>query len=127
MKIIIETIPHKEQRYETTGDYWLEDNTLHIKVSEAGDWKNCMLVAIHELVEASLCMSDRVNFKSIDDFDIAHPELEDPGLDSRAPYHQQHMIATGIEILLCELLRVNWNDHNAVLEQLYEQEKSHQE
>ena len=34
MKIVIETIPHAQQRYPTCGDWYTDDSGLHIKVSE---------------------------------------------------------------------------------------------
>ncbi len=37
MDIHIKTVPHKEQRYNTVGDYWIEDRVIQIRVSEMGN------------------------------------------------------------------------------------------
>ena len=51
MKIIIETIPHDHQRYNTVGDWQFSpDGTLHVKVSEMDDWRHEALIAVHEVV-----------------------------------------------------------------------------
>ena len=56
MKILIETIKHSEQRYPTVGDYWTDsDGTLQVRVSEMGDDRYALLVAVHEVIEAFLC------------------------------------------------------------------------
>jgi hypothetical protein len=55
MKIVIETIPHLDQRYKTCGDWFYEGEDLHIKVSDLKDWKKEATIAVHELVEAILC------------------------------------------------------------------------
>lgn len=85
MKILIETIPHSEQRYPTVGDWqWTQVKvlgrsgfpaddklvpTLHIKVSEMSDWRHEALVAIHEAVEALLCKYAGITEQEVDDFD----------------------------------------------------------
>ena len=56
MRIQIETVPHAQQRYETTGDWWWDpDDTLQMRVSALADWRHSVLIAVHELVEALLC------------------------------------------------------------------------
>ena len=92
MKILIETIPHKDQRYATAGDWQfkqgaIDQNTvvvnnaayaaqadgsqlLHIRVSELGDWRYEALVAVHELVEALLCKYGGITEQEVDKFDM---------------------------------------------------------
>ena len=55
MKIIIETIPHEKQMYDTCGDWRYKDGDLYIYVSDQGDWRKDSLISIHEMVEAMLC------------------------------------------------------------------------
>lgn len=115
MKIIIETIPHDQQRYPTVGDWqWLDSDTLSIKVSKLTDWRREALVTVHELVEVLMCKHDGVTEKSVDEFDKdfeahRHPDNNDePGDSPDAPYVKQHCVATGVERILAAHLDVSW-------------------
>jgi hypothetical protein len=127
MRVLIETIAHGEQRYPTVGDYVRdEDGTLHIFVSDLGNWKYELLVALHELIEAGLCQEAGVTFAAIDAFDADQswprpdtpPEATEPGEDPAAPYHRQHRIASAIEQLVAERLNVDWIDYTRAIEAL---------
>lgn len=126
MKIIIETIPHKEQRYTTVGDWFYDpDGTLHIKVSALSDDRREFLVALHELIEVKLCEHYGISQVSVDDFDMAwkeHDGIEEPGDDPQAPYENQHNFAMGIEQLLAAELEVKWHDYEKELDALPEVE-----
>ena len=78
------------------------------------------LVAIHELVEAFLCKQNFITPKMVDDFDLAHPELDDPGGDTRAPYHIQHLYATSVEVILAHQVGIDWDKYEDVLSLLWE-------
>ena len=78
MNVIIRTIPHAEQPYNTLGEYFLEEpdltvgrkeRTLHIQVSEMGSWRMEMLVAIHELTETLLMIADGIPLGESNKFD----------------------------------------------------------
>lgn len=118
MKIIIETIPHKEQRYDTVGDFFVDgDGTTQIRVSNMGNARYALMVAIHELVELALCEARGITTIAIDQFDIAfeaHREnyAAEPGDDPNAPYQNEHCFATGIERLLCAALGIKWADYD---------------
>ena len=116
MKILIESIPGADQRYPTPGDYFIEDGTLHIKVSCLGNWRAELLVAIHELVEIALVESAGVTYEQIDEFDMGHPELTDPGADPRAPYHHQHNVATAVEMVVCSAMGLSWTDYCSIVD-----------
>ena len=116
MKIVIETIPHHEQRYTTLGDYFRDESgVLHILVSKMSDKRAELLVAIHELIEQALTETRGITNEEIDAFDIGHPELDDPGADPRAPYHREHTTATAIEMLLCNEMGMAWADYEVAL------------
>ena len=53
MEIYFKTIPEEEQRYETTGDWWIDENgVLQIRCSDyITDEKRQFLIFIHEVVE----------------------------------------------------------------------------
>lgn len=124
MKIIIETIPHREQRYPTVGDWFQRGNVLHIRVSKMSDPRYEFLVALHELVEVYLCRHDGVTEKSVDRFDRTFERrrkkgnTDEPGDDPRAPYRRQHCVATGIERIAAALLGVSWKIYDAEVNSL---------
>ena len=114
-RVVIEIIPHDQQRYPTVGDWFFDEaGNLTIRISQLSDWRLEMLVALHELVEVLKCKHDGVSQESVDAFDIAYekarPEGDDsePGDDPKAPYVKQHCLATGIERIMAAELGVNW-------------------
>ena len=115
MRIVIQTVLHKAQRYPTAGDWQFSesDRVLTIAVSDTGDWRSNMLVAIHELVEAICCAAAGIDQAEVDAFDMAHPELDEPGAHPDAPYHDQHSLAEGIERILGNALGISWCEHEA--------------
>jgi hypothetical protein len=118
MKILIETIPHSEQRYPTCGDWLEKDGVLHIRVSGEIGEESALLVALHELVEVTLCKRRGISEKAVDEFDIAYektrPENDDsePGDSPDAPYRKEHFFATNIERLMAEQMGVDWAEHD---------------
>lgn len=128
MRIVIETIPHDQQRYDTVGDWHRgADGTVHIKVSELPT-KNALfpekfafLVALHELVEWALCESAGITTSKVDTFDwdwVPHDGIEEPGDDADAPYFEQHQMASGIERTVAAALGVNWVEYEAAINAL---------
>lgn len=119
MKIIIETIPHKEQRYPTVGDWFYDEaGTITIRVSQLSDWRYEALVAVHELVEVLLCRQNQVSPESVDSFDTAFEKarlpgnVDEPGDSPLAPYNKEHCIATGLERVLAASLGVVWQPYD---------------
>lgn len=114
MKISIETIAHKDQRYDTIGDwFYRKDETLCIKISEMNEDSE-LLVAIHELVEAYLCKKAGVTQEQVDEWDMPFKDFTgnyEPGDDPKAPYHRQHTLAMATERFLCALFDLKWDEH----------------
>lgn len=106
-RVVIEAVPHNDQRYNTIGDWFFEQSNavydtekLVIRVSDTGNWKWNMTIALHEFVEAVLCTCDGVTQEQVDEFDTKwqpHDEVEEPGEDPKAPYHLYHTIAVDLE------------------------------
>lgn len=135
MKILIETIPHGEQRYPTLGDWtFLEppyvkqgEVGISIKVSELGDWRYEALVALHEMVEVLLCKQRGITCDQVDQFDKQfekdreaglHGEEAEPGDDPAAPYKKEHFFATNIEALTSAELMVDWATYEGKINEL---------
>lgn len=124
MKIVIEVIPHEEQRYDTVGDWlWSADGqTLYIRVSELTEEGNMnfeFLVAIHEAVEAWACGNADISSRDVDKFDMTwkpHDGILEPGDDPKAPYHQQHKLASEIERQVAAGLGVDWAEYEQAVD-----------
>lgn len=125
MNIIIETIPHKLQSYETVGDWRRDaDGNLRIFVSrEIGD-KFALLVAIHELVEVALCEERGITCEQVDAFDHEYEtnrkegDESEPGDHPEAPYRKEHFFATNIERLMAAEMGVDWKVYGETIMKL---------
>lgn len=132
MKILIETIPHDQQRYPTVGDWeFLQppfvkegDVGISIKISELGDWRMEACVAIHEAIEVLMCKQNGVTQQAVDDFDMTYEKARkegdesEPGDDAKAPYYKEHQIATGVERILAVELGLDWNSYENKIQSL---------
>lgn len=120
----VEAIPHKNQRYETCGDWQFLPNGLHVSVSDTGNRMSNMLVGLHELVEAILCEAKGVSGADVDHFDMAFEKarqlgnFDEPGDDPRAPYHDQHKIADIVERIVAQAAGIGWRAHEARVDAL---------
>ena len=128
-RIRIEFIDHEQQSYSTSGDWKFlpsqeDPDMLVVYVSSMGDLDMQLCVAIHELIEARLCMKDKIKESDVTDFDIAYEEkrprddYSEPGNDPDAPYHEQHLVATEVEEKVADALEVNWRLYAEKINQL---------
>lgn len=127
MKIDLQVIPHKSQRYETIGDYWWEGEDLYIRVSDLGNERMNWLVGIHEYVEAMLCKFHMIaeplcmafdkhfEAKRLSDRGV---DYDEPGNDPLAPYYKQHQMATIVEGLMANELNVDWEKYGKIVDSL---------
>ena len=102
-RIIIEAVHPAEQRYDTLGDWFTDDQgNLVIRVSNSdGDVMapQAFLVALHELVEVALCRSRGISEAAVDAFDMAYEGDGEPGDDPAAPYRREHGFASIVELM----------------------------
>lgn len=119
-KITIFTIPHKQQRYDTVGDYFLSKRTSHwiFNISKMNNDDYEFLVAIHELIEWRLTQKRGITEESISSFDKKF-ELkrkkgnnDEPGNDIDAPYYKEHVFAESIEKQIAKELGVDWDKYD---------------
>lgn len=126
MIIDIKVIPHNQQRYETVGDWYFnsDNNRLTIRVSSMRNKKYEFLVAIHEQIEAMLCIERGICEKEITLFDIAFEarreegNTDEPGDDPKAPYKNEHFFATSLERLMAAELGVDWRKYDEAVNAL---------
>lgn len=116
LNIHIKTIADKVQRYNTVGDYQTkEDGSQLFTISEMGDKRYEFLIAIHELIESTLCTERGITEDAIDAFDTMYEKnrpagdfTSEAGDDPEAPYNKEHIFATKIEKMVAEELGVDW-------------------
>ncbi len=127
MRVVIDFIPHNEQRYPTLGDWEKKEvdgqEVMLIRISKLGVRESEIAIAVHELIEALLCDHDEITSKEVDDWDFAFVEGqrkgeigkdEEPGDHPKAPYHLQHVIAQRIENELVHSVGMTHRQHNLV-------------
>ena len=118
MRVILDTIPHGAQDYDTCGNWKWRDGTLYVTVSEVGDWRSEVCVMLHEFVEAIFCHQDEVSEAAVTDFDLRwkpHDGIEEPGDDPASPYAMEHERAEVFERHLAIALHLSWARHEALL------------
>jgi hypothetical protein len=128
--VFINIIAHKDQRYDTVGDWYYSDNGhLVINVSRLPndpDNEKALAVAFHELCEVLICRSKGITQKQVDKFDKDFEKLQkgstlynedaEPGDMSDSPYHIEHGFATAAERMLIAAMGINWNNYNKSVE-----------
>lgn len=122
MKINIETIPHNQQRYDTCGDYYLDqDGTYQVRISSLSTQTREMAVTIHELEEMFRVIAAGIALHEIDRFDqefMKKNNVDEPGDDLKAPYYRQHQRAGIPERLFIEDVGDNWQEYEKEVESL---------
>lgn len=125
MEIHIKTIPHSKQRYETVGDYYFDKKgILQVRVSDMGCPIYEQMVALHELAEVMMVLHKGVKISDIDKFDKAFEakrkegNVDEPGDDPKAPYRNEHLIATAIEKIICAQLNIPWKKYDDTVNSL---------
>ena len=123
-EIHIKFIPASEFRYETVGDYWIEGETLQIRVVKMNDTIHNCLVAVHEFVEWMMTdyrglaeediMAFDKEFEKENDAGVHHDTVE-PGFDSRSPYLREHTFATSVEMMICGFLGISWTNYDKIV------------
>ena len=64
--ITIKVIRDSKQRYETSGDYWIDKRgTIQVRISKSKNWRYEALLLIHELTEMFLCIDRSASLKAI--------------------------------------------------------------
>lgn len=113
MKITIEIIPHDQQRYETCGDWqWSPDwKELNIYVSAMDDLESETGIAVHEMREAILCRYRGISDETVTNWDVTHPESNDPGSLKGCPYGVEHHAAEFAERAFIAAGHLAWEEH----------------
>lgn len=116
-KIVFDIVPHKKQRYNTSGDYFKKGGVVNIRVSKMHP-DHEFLILVHELIEWYLTERKGVTIEAIDRFDMMFERArekgneEEPGDDMNSPYYEEHQYASRIERLIAEKLGVDWTKYD---------------
>lgn len=113
------TIPHKNQQYDTAGNYGEDSkDSVWFEISQMEDWRYEALVFLHEIVEYILVKDRKIKIKDIDKFDMetvfkVDPDnSDDPGNSLSSPYYWEHKFATKIERMMCKELGIQWSKYD---------------
>src|SRR6185312_4964921 len=135
LKIRLKSIPHKNQRYPTVGDFlWTKKGKLRVWISNLSHPNHELLVGLHEVIEAVLCRQLGIHTDDVDkwdeDYEAAREVLEkegkqaffhcgceitmtsEPGDDIHCPYGPMHKVATRCEKEIAKALQVVWKDYS---------------
>ena len=74
MKIDIKSIPINELRFTTAGDWFEDEDGLHITIVKLDNEKYEYIVLMHELTEYIICKFKGITSKESDDFDYLWEE-----------------------------------------------------
>lgn len=129
MRIVIETIPHSKQEYNTVGNWkFMKNGDLHVSVSFMDNEEYEALVGLHEVTEALLCRKRGIEEKDVTSFDETfedarkeYPNLfgdTEPGNHPQAPYNKEHLFASRMEHSVAMELGVSWEEYNKTVNEL---------
>lgn len=119
LKVDIQTIPHRFQRYDTLGDWAGNERHRMVFVSEMANNDYEFLVALHELIEHALCLKRNITDEEVCKFDMNFTGDGEPGDQPDAPYHKEHQFANKIEQLVTQELGIDSEEYEQFLEDFY--------
>ena len=144
----VQFIPHKQQRYDTCGDYEeLAPDLTKFSISRLSPVKYSWLIFLHEIIEWSICRLTGVKMAAIDKFDMEYekarqqyergerydsliggplpcrapcgcPLRDEPGDDPCAPYFHAHQCATLCEKAIARELGIDWEAYDKAVNEL---------
>jgi hypothetical protein len=135
-RVVIELIDHKDQRYETAGDWYREqpipvdqweticetgECCLTIRASRLRHDPNnffALAVAYHELGEALACIANGIDEQIVDHFDVNYRGHGEPGDDPKSPYARYHNFASACEGILIGAMGLSWGLYEKAINNL---------
>lgn len=113
--IEIHPIPSDFHVYPTAGNWiFTKHGTLVVFASHFKNPIHTFLVALHEMVEATICKIDGISTEQVDDWDCDYEKNRKPGDNSEpgehklCPYRRAHLAALRVEMLAAVELGVDW-------------------
>ena len=114
--INMQIIPKSQMRPEYAegwGDYWIDkDGVLQVRAVKMPNLMFSHYILLHEYTEAIRCYRDGISLESIEAFDLAHEDHDDPGTLPDAPYHKHHMSGLMLEAVACLQDGYTWPEYD---------------
>ena len=110
-RIIINFVPHTEQRYDTVGDYQQIDNILFITISQELGNDIAFETLHHELREWELNKKAGISDETVDKWDFLNKEVTEG-----CPYFEQHNKATELSRFIAEQNGSTLEEYDEVLD-----------
>jgi hypothetical protein len=102
--ILIKIVDKSEQRpFALWDDYRTLGDTIYLKITDMGNDNYTKALMFHGLWEKLRNDDLGISDDSVDAFDIANPELDEPGDSLEAPYHRPHVEAGLFERLVIQI------------------------
>ncbi len=114
MNIEIKIKPKGTIRAQQFDDYYFKDGVLVFEVADLGNDFYNKLVLIHAIIEQALTEYKGIKEEEITKFDMEHLDSEEPGLEMDCVYRNEHLLAEGIERILCAYLNIPWTQYEEV-------------
>jgi len=111
MKIAVNIKKKEEMPYNTYDDYYIKDDTLVFDIVGSQNDVYTRIMLVHALVEQILSEAKGISSEAITAFDLSHNDCREPGEHPDSPYKMAHLIAKGIEMLLCANLGIDWREY----------------
>lgn len=124
MNICIKTIPYKQMRYPSCGDYYFLKGVLHFRVANLGNWRWEACILVHELTEFFIVKHQGIPLSKIDKFDMSYEkqrgccDFSEPGDAEKCPYRFAHGVASGVERIMVAILGCSWRRYSDKIESL---------
>jgi len=132
-KIIVEIVPLEEQRYETLGDYYYENDILHFKITDTGNDTYNKAILVHELVEELLTKHNGINEEDILKFDLwvadevengRYPVDAEPGEHPQSPYKKEHIFSENVERQIMNFLNIDFKEYDKTVISIFDNGKT---
>jgi len=119
-RIVVDFIPQHKHKYKTVGNYGETKEEIWFEIT---DFPNkpaySIAILLHEIWEFYRNRQEGISIEDVDAFDLSHPELDDPGLSSNAPYHKTHMEADVIERAFIIFSKEDWVEYEKAINDLF--------
>jgi hypothetical protein len=121
--IVVKFIPIEEQRYNTAGDYWEDEDNIHFRITKQENKQSEIAILLHEITEFFLTRERGLTEREITEYDLAWETLhnqgftqaDEPGNEPGCPYKDEHDISLIIERIFCMAAGINWQKHDEQL------------
>ena len=115
----IEFVP-ETQKANQIADYGEVGTHVWFRITDfPGKPMYAVACLIHEIFEFYMNQELGVSVQSVDDFDEANKDHDDPGMLPDAPYHLSHCRADALERTAIALAGEDWAEYDSAVKELF--------